>query len=109
MANITVNQIDMVWQTTVKWAWKRVKIAHPFEFFSSSFNPSRMKLWIANGKYEVITRQSATASPVSMALVGEIISFLDDKITIKIIIMREYKEYKEKMRNEMKWNKIEWN
>lgn len=76
IAKITVNHVDIVWQTTVKWAWNSVKTAQPNENLSSK-TTNLMYWWIEYGVYDIITKQSATARPVKIKFVGEIISFLE--------------------------------
>jgi hypothetical protein len=62
--------------TCAKFEWKSTKAAQGYEYRSVAGRhvPCGMYMWQAKGMYSSMTSRSATASPVSRALVGDVIS-----------------------------------
>ena len=72
MARERISQMETVWIMMVKLVLKRRNIPKARENISSSFLSfsSRRYMWIVNGMYSTINRQSATAIPVRITLMG---------------------------------------
>ena len=77
-AKDSVNQMDTVWIMMVKLVWNKRKIPQARENFSSWFLAlsSRRYMWTVKGMYSSITKQSATAIPVRIRLMGLVLMSL---------------------------------
>ena len=72
IARERVSQTDTACVMIVKLVWNRRKIPQAMEnFFSGSLSlPSSRYMWNVKGMFSIMTRQSATAIPVRMRLMG---------------------------------------